>query len=319
MSSGPKSGSSRAGEGGAAGPVNQRSPVPDSFTPTSTPLRATAVTRAEPSTPAAASSATFAESIATLRKNWWLPRMNAETSAGSSRSASWRRRVPACVRWWHSSPASSAARWSSIEVQRAAAHERGGERRAEHVAHPLQPRHDLGVVGAVAQDLSRALVEVAPGLGAASPRRGRPSRASSRSRCRSSAPRRRRRGWAAARPRRPRPSASASAGVAPTPSRHSATPSAARIGGHIAATAIGGPAWQAPPAARWGTTSRAGSTSSSSGRASARRATASSAYNDVYIGPDPRAASHRGAWPGGRRRGHESGTGWPVRRLGGPG
>ena len=82
MSSGPKPGWSRAGSGRAAGPVNQRAPVPDSFTPTSTPLRAITVTSGEPGTPDAASSATLADTIAILRANWWLPRMKAETRGG---------------------------------------------------------------------------------------------------------------------------------------------------------------------------------------------------------------------------------------------
>ena len=66
--------------------------------------------------------ATLAATIATLRKNWWLPSdERARRRAGSWRpSASCEQRAcPACVRWWHSSPC-RAARGAAARAGRAA-------------------------------------------------------------------------------------------------------------------------------------------------------------------------------------------------------
>ena len=136
-----------------------------------------------------------------------------------------------------------------VEVQRAAAASACLQLGREHVAHPLQALEHLRAVGAVAQDRARALVERAPGdlaggLVARDPdRHARVHDARHRPDAAGVVVGRR------AGSGRPRRASSASAGVPATPSSHSAEPSAARIGGHMRAGSIGGPACVTPPLA----------------------------------------------------------------------
>ena len=248
-------------------------------------------TRARASPPPSRRSAT----------NWWLKSMKSRTS-GEQVLAERRERQLACTRacaWWHSSPRSSASACSAIRSIGPAARQRGAQLRAEHVAHPLQPRHDLAVVGAVAQDLPRALVERAPGglPGRLVARDEQRHRAGDDARHRADAA-----GVVVREDRRPRRRRRARA---PPPGCRRAPRSSWRrrarraSAGTCAAGAIGGPAWETPPAARWGTTSRAGTTSTSSGVACARAATAGSVYNVAFTAPMLRASARRS------RHGHQ--------------
>jgi hypothetical protein len=104
--------------GTAAGPVNQRSPVPETRMPNSVPLRAMATTTLDPGTPAPASPTIFPAAMTTLSRKWSLASMKESTSATSSArrrptsmvrtrsgaSARTSRDVPARFRLWPSSP-----------------------------------------------------------------------------------------------------------------------------------------------------------------------------------------------------------------------
>ena len=69
-------------------------------------------------------------------------------------------------------------------------------------------------------------------------------------------------------------------------------PSAARIGGHMRAGSIGGPACVTPPPAWWAEISEAGTTSTTSGRAAASRATASaSVCSAAFMGGDAKSGA----------------------------
>ena len=82
------------------------------------------------------------------------------TTAGSrSRSSI---RVPARLRLWPSSPICTIWPISALTSTGPVRPQRGGERGAEHGAHPAQPFDDLGAVGAVPQHLAQSLVEGAP-------------------------------------------------------------------------------------------------------------------------------------------------------------
>ena len=187
------------------------------------------------------------------------------------------------VRWWHSSPAqqrlrSAAPRGRSARRRAARARARGRGRRAS-----TRSRATTSVVvGAVAQHLARPLVQRAP----RGPARRLVARDEHRHRAGDDARhrpdaadvvvghdrRRRRRRRAPAPPRGSRRGPRSS-------SRRRAPPASA---GTCARGAIGGPACETPPAAWWGLTSRAGTTSTSSGVAWARAATAGSVYSVVF-------------------------------------